>query len=156
MAAIPSNALTPQMSVDGKYLMYEDGFDQKLIILNNHQIVADTKMPYSYGTYWKSMLHPVHPDQLLIAYDDYVEVIHLPDFKRIKIIRKDMYAQLVNVDPLTGNLLIYNSNNLKVLSPEGEVLFTLKTASLIYPLLLGNTLLSFYGYILNIEKYLQK
>ncbi len=80
------------------------------------------------------MLHPVHPDQLLIAYDDYVEVIHLPDFKRIKIIRKDMYAQLVNVDPLTGNLLIYNSNNLKVLSPEGEVLFTLKTASWIYPL----------------------
>ena len=61
LAAIPSNALTPQMSVDGKYLMYEDGFDQKLIILNNHQIVADTKMPYSYGTYWKSMLHPVHP-----------------------------------------------------------------------------------------------
>lgn len=156
LAAIPSNALTPQMSVDGKYLMYEDGFDQKLIILNNHQIVADTKMPYSYGTYWKSMLHPVHPDQLLIAYDDYVEVIHLPDFKRIKIIRKDMYAQLVNVDPLTGNLLIYNSNNLKVLSPEGEVLFTLKTASWIYPLLLGNTLLSFDGYILNIEKYLQK
>ncbi len=43
LAAIPSNALTPQMSVDGKYLMYEDGFDQKLIILNNHQIVADTK-----------------------------------------------------------------------------------------------------------------
>lgn len=156
LATTPVNASTYRMSVDGKYLMYEHGFDMNLITLDDHQVVTDVKMPFTYGTYWKSMLHPIYPDQMLVSYDKEIEVIHLPDFKNIRTIRKDSYWELANVDPLTGNLLVNNNSNLKVLSPEGETLFTLETAPSIHPLLLGNVLISYDGYMLNIEKYLQK
>ena len=77
-----------------------------------------------------------------------------------ELIREIPLADKMNfrsADPITGNILVNNEQSLAILSTtNGQTLLTMKAPYSIYPVLQGNHLISYDGYIINIEKTTSK
>lgn len=146
-----------QLSQDGKFLLYQDDFDLKLLNLKDYQITGSKVLPLAYATYSLYRFNPVFPNQLLVQMDGQLDIYSCPDFNLLRQISLTDGMELKDIDPTTGNLLVYNNERLMVLdSQTGKELLTLKASSFPWIRLMGNTLISYDGFVFNIEKYLQQ
>ena len=144
-----------QMSPDGKYLLYQDSFDVCLLSLKDYQETGRKILPLSYADYSSYRFSPAFPDQILVQFGDRLNIYHSPDFTLLKEIKREDEMTLEDIDPSTGNLLFYNSKRLKIVdSQSGQELLAMDAATFPWVHLLGNTLVSFDGFVFNIEKYL--
>ena len=99
-----------------------------------------------------TVFNPAFPDQILVQFGDRLNIYHSPDFTLLKEIKREDEMTLEDIDPSTGNLLFYNSKRLKIVdSQSGQELLAMDAATFPWVHLLGNTLVSFDGFVFNIE-----
>lgn len=140
------------VSPDGKCLAALHKNTIRLIHINGGAVEADRSYSREFETF---LFNPVRPEEVYVAHAGIIYVLNREDLSRIREIPMGGMT-LSSADPLTGNLLVYNKTELNVIDPQnGSVLFSMKNASE-NPLLAGNTLLSEWGLVLNIESWLEK
>ena len=160
VADIPAKTTNLAFSPDGKFLSFTSDFAVQLLELDNYRVVKQHSWPVPDASQDNWMFNPVHPDQIVIPYAWYegkVEVRRCPDYALVTEIPTTDDMEMKGLDPLTGNLLLTGRDRLTVFSTQtGKKLFNMNAPYGMWPSLIGNNLVSYEGYVLNIEKYLQK
>ena len=147
------------ISHDGNYIAYSNNFGMKVIELKNHQPINEYTLPIPYERQLYTSFNPANSSQLIVP-NNLHNSIEIRNCKNYELIREVQFADKMNfrlADPITGNILVNDEHSLAVLSATNEqTLLTMKAPRSIYPVLLGNHLISYDGYIINIEKTTSK
>lgn len=147
------------ISHDGNYIAYSNNFEMTVIELKNHEPINKYALPIPYEKQSYSRFNPANSSQLIVP-NNLHNSIEIRNCMNYELIRKIPLADKMNfrsADPITGNILVNNEQSLAILSTtNGQTLLTMKAPYSIYPVLQGNHLISYDGYIINIEKTTSK
>jgi hypothetical protein len=151
-----SDLTNMRISSDSRYLViphkyFQDGFD--IITIENNKVVKTEALKVEQAGLFA--LNPLKANELFVSSGNKIYIYNCKDLSVINVL--DFPGMdIINIDPKTGYLLLYDSSVVKVVNPETkQLLYTLPVDYQIVQLL-GNTIVSSSGCVLNLEKYLGK
>lgn len=145
-----------KVSRTGDFLLAKDWNEGvKVIRLKDYQIVSIKNYPgiSINDTYW---FNPLDNHELYIETEGKIYVKSIEDGTDIRSFNIDTDMKINDIDLYTGNILMSSYETIKVLSPEGRVLFNTKNyADKLH--LINNVLISEGdGYVLNLANYINR
>ena len=143
-----------QISSDARYLVIpRGGYGLDVYIIENYKLVKVGELNID-ASYW--CLNPLKSGELFVSYGGYVR---LYDCRTLSMVAEWSYPDMNvgNIDPKTGNLLLFNSTSIQIINPEAkQLLYTLPVGNLMNVRLYGNALVSESGFALNLSKFIAK
>ncbi len=140
---------------DGAYLLCQTNGSDIVVVAMNGYAIGETRRLYFPNPVMSWCTSPVDPDDLFVSVGDEIRHYHVRDLSLVNTWKMpDM--KIGNIDPKTGNLLVFNSKKMCVIHPKTDKLIHRMDIRIYNELsLYGNILISDTGYALNLEKELQ-
>jgi|GEM_PF-1885069 len=136
--------------IPGKYMS-----EPKIITIDNYK-VTKTEVLNIEPNFW--CFNPLKPDELFVSSNGKIFKYNCNDLSVVDVFDYPG-MDIGNIDPKTGYLLLLDSSSssVKIINPETkQLLYTLPVDYVWGVQLLGNTLVSIFGHVLNLDKYLSK